>query len=250
VYRATPESPWCFATGDDTHFVTPAPGRIEMPEAVRRVSRIRVLARHLHAIGATSALAAGSRARPPGHSRRSDAPSRNTLARVAWRNARGGRMQSQLRPVLALALVVATTGVARGACNVAHELSRLAAAPAGCTQAQLHRLRVVLGNRVAFRETLDLPLAQAVLEERTCPSVDELRAFFDAWRALDRTGHAYTIKRYCSTPQTYYGLRFPYPDKPLDDAEVAALAADIDALEHRLVPALVTKSSLVSDLLQ
>jgi len=70
-------------------------------------------------------------------------------------------MQSQLRPVLALALVVATGGVSRGACNVAHELARLTAAP-----------------------------------------------------------------------------------------EVAALAADIDTLEHRLVPALVTKRAVVSELLQ
>ena len=159
-------------------------------------------------------------------------------------------MQFHLRPVLALALVVATGGVSRAACNVAHELARLTAAPAGCTQSQLHRLQVVLERRVAFRETLDLPLAQTVLEQRTCPSVDEFRAFFDVWRALDRTGHAYTIKRYCSTPQTYYGLRFPYPDKPLDDTEVAALAADIDTLEHRLVPALVTKSTAVSELLR
>jgi hypothetical protein len=159
-------------------------------------------------------------------------------------------MQFHLRPVLALALVVATGRVSYGACNVAHELARLTAAPAACTQSQLHRLQAVLERRVAFRETLDLPLAQTVLEQRTCPGVDAFRAFFDAWRALDRTGHAYTIKRFCSTPQTFYGLRFPYPDKPLDDADVAALAADIDTLEHRLVPALATKSAAVSELLR
>lgn len=68
-------------------------------------------------------------------------------------------------------------------------------------------------------------------------------------RGVEKRPRRFTIQRYCSTTQTYYGLRFPYPDKPLDDAEVAALAADIDALEHRLVPALVTKSSLVSELL-
>jgi hypothetical protein len=159
-------------------------------------------------------------------------------------------MQSHLRPVLALALAVATGGVARGACNVAHELARLEAAPTGCTQPQLHRLQTVLEKRVAFRETLDLPLAQTVLAQRTCPGADAFRAFFDAWRALDRTGHTYTIKRYCSTPMTFYGLRFPYPAKPLDDAEAAALAGDVDALQHRLVPALVTKSSVVSEMLR
>jgi hypothetical protein len=159
-------------------------------------------------------------------------------------------MQSHLRPVLALVLVVAATGVARGACNVTHELSRLTEAPTGCTRAQLHRLQVVLENRVAFRDALDLPLARAVLEQRTCPGVDEFRAFFDAWRALYRTGHAYTIQRYCSTPRAYYGARMPYPDRPLDDAQVAALAADVDTLEHSLVPALVTKSSVVRELLR
>jgi len=159
-------------------------------------------------------------------------------------------MQFHLRSILALALVVATSSVSRAACNVAHELARLTATPAGCTQFQLHRLQAVLEKRVAFRETLDLPLAQTVLEQRTCPSPDAFREFFDAWRALDRTGHTYTIKRYCSTPQTFYGVTFPYPDKPLDDGEVAALAADIDTLEHRLVPALVTKSATVSELLR
>ena len=159
-------------------------------------------------------------------------------------------MQSHLRPVLALALVVATAGVSHAACNVADELARLGTAPAGCTQFQLHRLQVVLERRVAFRETLDLPLARTVLAQHTCPDADAFRAFFDAWRALDRSGHTYTIKRYCSTPVTFYGVRFPYPDKPLDGAEVAALAGDVDTLEHRLVPALVTKRAVVGELLR
>jgi len=159
-------------------------------------------------------------------------------------------MQPHLRLALALAVVVATGGVSRGACNVTHELAHLTAAPAGCTRSQLQRLQVMLQRRVAFRETLDLPLAQTVLAQRTCPGADAIRAFFDAWRALDRIGHTFTIKRYCSTPMTFYGLRFPYPDKPLDDAEVAALAGDVDALQHRLVPALVTKSSVVNEMLR
>jgi hypothetical protein len=156
-------------------------------------------------------------------------------------------MQSRHCSVLAIALMVAGTGVARGTCSVEHELSRLAATPATCSQAQSQRLQVVLDNRVAFRETLDIPLARNVLQERKCP---EFQAFFSAWRALPRTGRTYTIKRYCLTPPTFYRLRFPFPDKPLDDADATALAADIEELEHGLVPALLTKSSTVSELLQ
>jgi hypothetical protein len=154
-------------------------------------------------------------------------------------------MQFRLRSVLTLLLVLATAGVAGATCNIAQQLSNLQEAPTGCSPSQLGRLEKVPANRLRFSEDLDLPLATRVLQERKCPSAEEFKAFFDAWRELPRTGTTYTVRRYCVTEPTFYLIRFPSPDKPLDDAAGASLSAAIDRLRNSVIPALASKEAVV-----
>jgi hypothetical protein len=79
---------------------------------------------------------------------------------------------------------------------------------------------------------------------------EEFKTFFEAWKELPGTGFRHTVKRYCLTPPTYYGIRFPWPDKPLDDTAVSRLSADIDALQNELIPALSSKRSEVEGLVR
>jgi hypothetical protein len=89
-----------------------------------------------------------------------------------------------------------------------------------------------------------------VLGERKCPTVEEFEAFAAAWNRLPGTGVSYTAKRYCLTKPTVYGLRFPFPDKPLDNAAANRLSADIDALQNELIPALASKVAEVEALVR
>ncbi len=158
--------------------------------------------------------------------------------------------QSRSRSVLLaalLALATADAGWAR--CGVSHQLASLEASPSKCTPEQLLSLRTVLSNRLQFRESLDLPLARKVLEERQCPSEEELGAFLDAWKQLPGTGVVYTVKRYCLTTPTYL-IRFPAPGRPLDDVAATKLADDIDRLQNVVIPALASKNSAVDVLLR
>lgn len=82
-------------------------------------------------------------------------------------------MQSRLPYALAMMLTLAAAQAARGTCSIERELSNLDAVPARCNQRQIHRLQDALRNRLGFRESLDLPLAQQVLREHKCPSADE-----------------------------------------------------------------------------
>ena len=159
-------------------------------------------------------------------------------------------MQSRLSYALTMVLTLAAARTALGTCSIQHELSDLDAVPARCSQTQLHRLQNALSNRLGFRASLDLPLARQVLRERKCPSVDEFETFFSARSAWPGTGRTYTVQRYCSTPPTYYLIRFPYPDKPLDDAAAARLGVDIDRLQNTLIPSLVSKTSAVTGMLR
>jgi hypothetical protein len=154
-------------------------------------------------------------------------------------------MKFRLRSVLTLLLALATAGVAAATCNIAQQLSNLQEAPTRCSQSQLGRLEKVLVDRLRFREDLDLPLATRVLQERKCPSADEFKAFFDAWRELPRTGITFTVQQYCLTEPTFYMIRFPSPDKPLDDAAAASLSVAIDRLRNSLIPALASKEAVV-----
>ena len=159
-------------------------------------------------------------------------------------------MQSRLRYVLILTLSLAAAKVGWATCSVDSQLVNLGDPPIKCSPSQLGRLDRVLSNRLQFRATLDLPLATKVLEERKCPSAEEFQAFFDAWRRLPRTGFTYTAKRYCMTTPTFYGIRFAYPDKPLDDAAASRLAVDIDRLRSEVIPALASKGAEVNGLLR
>jgi hypothetical protein len=89
-----------------------------------------------------------------------------------------------------------------------------------------------------------------VLRERKCPSAEEFEAFFAAWKQLPGTGFRYTAKKYCLTQPTFYGIRFPFPDKPLDDIAAAELSADIDTLENAVIPALASKLTAVDGLMR
>src|SRR5262245_11852294 len=163
---------------------------------------------------------------------------------------RGGIMHSRLRYVLILALNLAVARVGWATCSVDSQLTNLGGSPSKCTPSQLDRLERVLNNRLQFRAALDLPLATKVLEERKCPSAGEFQAFFDAWRQLPRTGFTYTAKRYCMTTPTFYGIRFAYPDKPLDDAAASRLAVDLDRLKNEVIPALASKRAEVNGMLR
>jgi hypothetical protein len=141
-------------------------------------------------------------------------------------------------------LTIATAEAAWATCSIERQLVDLDAIPMRCSHSQLERLDRVLSQRIAFRQSLDLPLARKVLAERQCPSADELRAFFGAWKQLRRAGSGYTAKRYCLTPPAAYGIRFPHPDKPLDDAAAAHLAADIERMETVVIPTLLSKRAV------
>ena len=119
-------------------------------------------------------------------------------------------------PLLAL-LILAPASGAWARCGMLRQLAHPEAAPSKCSQGQLVALERTLSNRVQFRESLDLPLARKVLDERKCPSADEFAAFFDAWKQLPGTGSDYTVKKYCATTPTYYLVQFPFPEKPLDE---------------------------------
>jgi hypothetical protein len=136
------------------------------------------------------------------------------------------------------------------ACSTRHQLARLDASPGQCSGRQLARLDNVLSNRLQFRAVLDLPLARQVLRERKCPTVEDFETFVAAWNRLPGTGVSYTAKRYCLTEPTVYGIRFPFPDKRLDDTAAARLSADIDALQNELIPALASKLADVEELVR
>ena len=153
-----------------------------------------------------------------------------------------------VRRFLVTMLTVLTAEGAWAACSTGGQLARLDATPAKCSVRQLARLDEVLSNRLEFRAVLDLPLATTVLRERKCPSVDEFEAFFTAWKRLPRSGLDYTVKRYCLTRPTFYGIRFPLPDKPLDNTAAVKLSADIDRLQSGAIPALASKIAKVDEL--
>jgi hypothetical protein len=153
-------------------------------------------------------------------------------------------VRSACVPMMLLAL--AAPGISWARCSIERQASNLEMATTRCSQRQLDALQTVLSNRLQFRESLDLPLAEKVLEERKCPSAEEFRVFFAAWKQLERAGFTYTVKKYCLAPPTFYHLRPPDPDKPLDDAAVSSLAADIERLQNAVIPALASKSAEVN----
>jgi len=130
------------------------------------------------------------------------------------------------------------------------QLAHLEAAPSKCSQGQLVALERVLSNRLQFHESLDLPLARKVLDERKCPGADEFVAFFDAWKQLPGTGSVYTVKKFCATTPTFYLVQFPFPDKPLDEDAATKLSEDIDRLQNVVIPALQSKFIEVETLLR
>ena len=152
-------------------------------------------------------------------------------------------------PLLAL-LTLAPASGAWARCGMERQLAHPEAAPSRCSQGQLAALERVLSYRLQFRESLDLPLARKVLDERKCPSADEFVAFFDAWKQLPGTGSVYTVKKYCATTPTYYLVQFPFPDKPLDEDAATKLSQDIDRLQNVVIPSLASKSSQIQALLQ
>ena len=158
--------------------------------------------------------------------------------------------QIGIRHFLAMLFIVLAAEPAWAACSTWVQLARLGASPAKCTEGQLGTLDKVLSNRLQFRAVLDLPLATQVLRERKCPSAEEFEAFFAAWKQLPGTGVRYTAKKYCLTQPTVYGIRFPFPDKPLDDIAAAELSADIDTLENAVIPALASKLTAVDGLMR
>ena len=151
-------------------------------------------------------------------------------------------------PLLAL-LTLAPASGAWARCGMERQLAHPEAAPSRCSQGQLAALERVLSYRLQFRESLDLPLARKVLDERKCPRADEFEAFFDAWKQLPGTGSDYTVKKYCATTPTYYLVQFPFPDKPLDEDAATKLSQDIDRLQNVVIPALASKFTEVEALL-
>ena len=145
-------------------------------------------------------------------------------------------------PLLAL-LTLAPASGAWARCGMERQLAHPEAAPSRCSQGQLAALERVLSYRLQFRESLDLPLARKVLDERKCPSADEFVAFFDAWKQLPGTGSVYTVKKYCATTPTYYLVQFPFPEKPLDEDAATKLSEGIDRLQDVVIPALVIQAT-------
>jgi hypothetical protein len=158
--------------------------------------------------------------------------------------------QIGIRHFLAMLFIVLAGETAWAACSTGGQLARLDASPAKCTEGQLGTLDKVLSDRLQFRAVLDLPLATQVLRERKCPSAEEFEAFFAAWKQLPGTGVRYTAKKYCLTQPTAYGIRFPFPDKPLDDTAAVKLSGDVAALESEVIPALASKLAAVDELIQ
>jgi len=156
----------------------------------------------------------------------------------------------RVRRFLVTVLAVLTAEGAWAACSTGGQLARLDADPARCSERQLARLDEVLGNRLEFRAVLDLPLATLVLRQRKCPTAEEFETFVAAWKRLPGTGVNYTVKRYCLTKPTFYGIRFPLPDKPLDETAAIKLSADIDALQSETIPALASKLAKVEELVR
>ena len=152
-------------------------------------------------------------------------------------------------PLMA-SLALAPASGAWAGCGMVRQLAHLEAAPGKCSQAQLVALEKVLSNRLQFRESLDLPLARKVLDERKCPSADEFVAFFDAWKQLSGTGSVYTVKKYCATTPTFYLVQFPSPGKPLDEDAAIKLGQDIDRLQNVVIPALGSKRTEVEAFLR
>jgi hypothetical protein len=153
-----------------------------------------------------------------------------------------------VRRFLVMMLIVSTAEGAWAACSTGGQLARRDVSPAKCSVRQLARLDQVLSNRLEFRAVVDLSLATTVLRERKCPSIEEFEAFFTAWKRLPRTGVSYTVERYCVSKPTFYGIRFPLPDKPLDNTAAVKLSADIDALQNEMIPALASKLAKVDEL--
>ena len=120
--------------------------------------------------------------------------------------------QIGIRHLLPMLFIVLAAEPAWAACSTRGQLARLDASPARCTEGQLGTLDKVLSNRLQFRAVLDLPLATQVLRERKCPTAAEFEDFVAAWNTLPGTGVKYTVKRYCLTKPTFYGIRFPFPD--------------------------------------
>jgi hypothetical protein len=152
-------------------------------------------------------------------------------------------------PLVAFLTLAPATG-AWARCGMVRQLAHPEAAPSKCSQGQLVALERTLSNRVQFRESLDLPLARKVLDERKCPSADEFAAFFDAWKQLPGTGSVYTVRKYCATTPTFYLVQFPSPEKPLDDDAATKLGEDIDRLQNVVIPALQSKFIEVETLLR
>ena len=154
-----------------------------------------------------------------------------------------------VRRFLVTILTVLAAEGAWAACSTGGQLIRIDASPAKCTERQLGTLDAMLSHRLQFRAFLDLPLATQVLRERKCPTAEEFEAFFAAWHGLPGTGVSYTVKRYCLTEPTFYRIRFPFPDKPLDDTALVKLSADVAALESEVIPALASKLAAVDQLI-
>jgi len=152
-------------------------------------------------------------------------------------------------PLMAL-LTLALASGAWARCGMERQLANLEAGPSKCSQGQLAALERVLRYRLQFRESLDLPLARKVLDERKCPGADEFVAFFDAWKQLPGTGSVYTVKKFCATTPTFYLVQFPFPDKPLDEDAATKLSEDIDRLQNVVIPALQSKFIEVETLLR
>ena len=159
------------------------------------------------------------------------------------------RLSRARRFSITMLTVLAAEG-AWAACSPGGQLARLDADPARCSERQLARLDEVLANRLEFRAVLDLPLAATVLRQRKCPSAEEFEAFFAAWRRLPATGVKYTVQRYCLSTPTFYRIRFPVPDKPLEDTASVELRADIDKLQSEMIPALASKLAEVDRLVR
>ena len=154
-----------------------------------------------------------------------------------------------VRRFLVTILTVLAAEGAWAACSTGGQLIRIDASPAKCTERQLGTLDAMLSQRLQFRAFLDLPLATQVLRERKCPTAEEFEAFFAAWHGLPGTGVNYTVKRYCLTEPTFYRIRFPVPDKSLDDTALVKLSADVAALESEVIPALASKLAAVDQLI-
>ena len=154
-----------------------------------------------------------------------------------------------VRRFLVTILTVLAAEGAWAACSTGGQLIRIDASPAKCTERQLGTLDAMLSHRLQFRAFLDLPLATQVLRERKCPTAEEFEAFFAAWKRLPGTGVNYTVKRYCLTEPTVYRIRFPFPDKPLDDTALVKLSADVAALESEVIPALASKLAAVDQMI-